>query len=138
MGKSTKRRLSSKPTIDKIAKIFGKKFKIMTGSQNRFYFGKKPYYEPDIVIRSKRTGRIKALVEVEQGTRKHVVGGVITADYCMGLQNMRPVFIVIALTKQDLKDYRNRLHFLKSYVKNLSRIKVFDKTEAIHFLKNLK
>jgi hypothetical protein len=116
----------------------GKQFDITTGSKNRFYFEHGAYYEPDIVIRSKRTAKIVALIEVEQGTRKHVVGGIITADHCMGLLNETPVFIVVALTAQDLKDYRKRLDFLKSYVKSLKHVDVYDASEAVHSLKSLK
>lgn len=77
------------------------------------------------------------LVEVEQGSRKHVVGGIITADYCMGLQKENPVFFVVALTEQDLRDYRKRLNFLKSYVKNLRDVEVFNESEAIRVLMSL-
>jgi hypothetical protein len=131
------RRLSSGPTISHIVSTLGNQFDITTGSKNRFYFEHRAYYEPDIVLRSKGTAKIVALIEVEQGTRKHVVGGIITADHCMGLLKETPVFIVVALTAQDLKDYRKRLDFLMSYVKNLKHVDVYDVSEAIHNLKNL-
>ena len=132
------RRLSSGPTISHIVSTLGNQFDIITGSKNRFYFEHGAYYEPDIVLRSKGKAKIVALIEVEQGTRKHVVGGIITADHCMGLLKETPVFIVVALTVQDLKDYRKRLDFLKSYVKNLKQVDICDVSEAIHKLESLK
>jgi hypothetical protein len=138
MPNRKKRRLSSRPTISRIVRTMGNQFDITTGSKNRFYFEHGAYYESDIVLRSKQTAKIEALIEAEQGTRKHVVGGIITADHCMGLQNETPVFIVVALTAQDLKDYRRRLDFIKFYVKNLKNVEVYNESEAIQRLESLK
>jgi hypothetical protein len=102
-------------------KKLGGKFRI---TKEKFYFDE-TYYNPDIVLRDRKSGKIKAILEVEQGTRKHVVGGIITADYCMGLIKEKPIMLILALNKQDLKDYKKREKMLRHYIKNIRKL-VFD------------
>jgi len=118
-------KLSSQPSIKRIIKEFSNKFKIAKESKNKFYFDG-AYYDPDLVFYDKKSGKIRVILEVEQGTRKHVVGGIITADYCMGLQKERPIFCVVALTKQDLKDYTKRQKLIKHYIKNIKKVIISD------------
>ena len=118
-------KLSSQPSIKRIIKEFSNKFKIAKESKNKFYFDG-AYYEPDLVLRDKNTGKIKAILEVEQGTRKHVVGGIITADYSIGKIREKPIMLVLALTKQDLKDYRKRQKMIRQYIKNIRKVIITD------------
>lgn len=48
----------------------------------------------------------------------------ITADYCMGQENTKPLFCLIALDKGRCISMRNRLPMLKSYCRNLCSIRV--------------
>ncbi len=118
-------KLSSQPSIKKIINKFSDKFKITKESKNKFHFDG-TYYGPDLVFYDKKSDKIKAILEVEQGTRKHVVGGIITADYCMGKMKERPIMLILALTKQDLKDYAKRQKMIKHYIKNLKKVIIGD------------
>ena len=129
-------KLSSQPSIKKVIKEFGNKFKITKESKNKFYFDG-AYYSPDLVFYSKKTNKIEVILEVEQGTRKHVVGGVITADYCMGLLKERPIFYILALTKQDLKDYKKRRKMINQYRKNIKKVIIGDLGDIIQALHNI-
>src|SRR3989338_4066369 len=102
----------SKPVIDEIKTKFCDQFKITTETQNELCFDGTSY-KPDLVFRSKKDNSIKAIIEVEQGTRKHMVGGVITADYCMGKTKQSPPMFVLALDEQDRKDYQKRIALFK-------------------------
>jgi len=115
------KKINSRPIITKLMKKLGGKFRI---TKEKFYFDE-TYYNPDIVLRDRKSGKIKAILEVEQGTRKHVVGGIITADYCMGLIKEKPIMLILALNKQDLKDYKKREKMLRHYIKNIRKL-VFD------------
>ncbi len=126
----------SKPVVSKLKNQFSEKFKITTESQNRFCFDDTSY-NPDLVFWSWKDNTIKAVIEIEQGTRKHVVGGIITADYCMGKMKQSPLMFVLALEKQDRKDYIKRLKMLNSYVKYLKDIIIGNETEIIEALKKI-
>lgn len=115
------KKINSRPIIKRLMKKLGGKFRI---TKEKFYFDE-TYYNPDIVLRDRKSGKIKAILEVEQGTRKHVVGGIITADYCMGLIKEKPIMLILALNKQDLKDYKKREKMLRHYIKNIRKL-VFD------------
>jgi hypothetical protein len=129
-------KLSSKPTIQSLIGEFKDKFDISEGSKSRFHFDN-AYYDPDIVFRSKNDNRIIAIIEIDQGTRKHVVGGAITADYVCGKEGIRPVFIILGLTKQDVKDYKKRKWLIESYVKNISRVIIGDYEEVVRELNRI-
>jgi len=118
-------KLSSQPVIKVLIKKFENKFKITKESKNKFYFDG-AYYSPDLVLYDKKRGRLKAIIEVEQGTRKHVIGGIITADYCMDSIKAKPVFCVLALTKQDLKDYKKRQKMINKYIRHIKRVVIGD------------
>lgn len=93
--------------------------------QERFKISSKATYRPDLVIRGKSGKIIKAIIEVEWKTsRKHMVGGVIQADYCMGKENAKPLFCLVALDKERCTSMSNRIPMLKSYCGNLYSIKV--------------
>ncbi|MBM3252729.1 MAG: hypothetical protein FJZ16_00560 [Candidatus Omnitrophica bacterium] len=129
-------KLSSQPIIKSLKKKFGNKFNIATESKNKFNFDG-AYYQPDLVFYSKENNNIKAIIEVEQGTRKHTVGGVITADYCMGKLKQNPIMVVLALTDQDRNDYIKRIKMLKRYIKHLKNIIIGNKAEIIKILKQI-
>jgi len=129
-------KLSSQPSIKRIIKAFNNQFKITKESKNKFYFDE-AYYSPDLVLYNKKTAKIKAIVEVEQGTRKHVIGGIITADYCMGLIKAKPVFCVIALSKQDLKDYKKRQKMINKYIRHIKRVVIGDINDIIKILRHI-
>lgn len=116
------KKINSRPIVRRLTKKLGGKFRI---TKEKFYFDE-TYYEPDLLFRDRKTGKIKAICEVEQGTRKHVVGGVITADYCMGKIKEKPIMLILALTKQDLKDYLKRQKLIKHYIKNLKKVIIDD------------
>lgn len=127
----------SKPIISKLKKQFSKKFKITTESQNKFCFDG-TFYNPDLVFWSRKDNSIKAVIEVEQGTRKHMVGGVITADYCMGKMKQTPLMFVLALEKQDRKDYLKRTVMLKKYTKHLREIVIGNYAEVVSVLSKIR
>lgn len=118
-------KLSSQPTIRKIVEKYKTKFDIKKESQNTFNFDG-AYYHPDLSIYNPKNNKLLALVEIEQGTRKHVIGGIITADYCMGLIKQKPIFCVLALTKQDLLDYKKRIKLINAYTRNLKKVVIGD------------
>lgn len=127
----------SRPVTDEIKNKFGDKFHITTERRKEFCFDGTSY-NPDLVFRSKLDSSIRAIIEVEQGTRKHVVGGVITADYCMGKIKQSPVMFVLALDKQDRKDYLKRKKLIKSYTKHIKEIVIGNSKEIITALSKLK
>jgi hypothetical protein len=135
--KSGLRGLSSKPAINSLKKQFRNKFKITTESENRFSFNS-AYYSPDLVFWSKDGKVIKAVIEVEQGTRKHIVGGIITADYCVGKISQKPLMLVLALTEQDRKDYLKRKELIFHYIKYLRDVVIGNKAEIVKELKKMK
>ena len=93
--------------------------------EERFKISKHAVYRPDLVIRDKANKRIKAIVEIEWRTsRKHMVGGVIEADYCMKKLKAKPLFCLVSLDKKRCNSMRNRIQMLNSYCKNLYSIKV--------------
>ncbi len=129
-------KLSSQPVIKRLKRVFGKKFDVTTESKNTFRFDN-AYYQPDLVFRCKKSKKIKVLIEVEQCTRKHIVGGVISADYCMGKHKQKPVMLILALTEQDRKDYGKRVKMLKHYIKHLRGLFVGNEKEVVRRLRNI-
>jgi len=136
-GKSKTKGLSSKPSISSLKNQFGDKFKITAESENRFSFDS-AYYSPDLVFWSKDGRVIKAVLEVEQGTRKHIVGGIITADYCMGKISQKPLMLVLALMEQDRKDYLKRKDLILHYIKYLRGVVIGNKAEVVKELRKIK
>ena len=93
------KKLSCQPAIKKIKDAFGEKFFVSKESRNKFYFDG-AFYSPDLVFfYNKKTNKIIAVLEVEQGTRKHVVGRIITANYCMRRMKEKPLMLGLALKK---------------------------------------
>jgi len=135
--KSGIKKLSSKPVINFLKKQFRNKFKVTTESENRFSFDS-THYSPDLVFWSKDGKIIKAIIEVEQGARKHIVGGIITADYCMGKISQKPLMLVLALTEQDRKDYRKRKDLISHYIKYLKDVVIGNKAEIVRELGKIK
>jgi hypothetical protein len=136
LKKRGKMNKGSKPIIRGLKNKFSKKFKVTTESQNRFCF-EEAFYNPDLVFWSKKDNSIKAIIEVEQGTRKHMVGGVITADYCMGKMKQSPTMFVLALERQDRKDYLKRQKMFQAYTCHLKRIFIGNKKEVSSALSRL-
>lgn len=126
---------NSKLVIEKLINLFETKFEITRENENKFYFDD-AYYSPDLVFRNKN-GKIIALIEVEQGTRKHIVGGIITADYCMGLLKEKPIFCLIALSERDLKDYKKREKMLMQYIRHIKKVVMGDFNDIKNFLAKL-
>lgn len=120
-----------------LIKKFGNKFDIKKESKNKFCFDGASYI-PDLVFYDKKREKIKIILEVEQGTRKHVVGGIITADYCMGKLKEKPIMLVLALTKQDLKDYRKRQKLIKNYTKHIKKVFIGGSKEIVKFLRSIR
>ena len=129
-------KLSSQPVIAALKAKFGNKFKITTESENKFCFDDASY-SPDLVLWSQDDNSIKAIIEVEQGTRKHVVGGAITADYCMGKLKQRPSMFILALEEQDRKDYLKRMLLFREYTKHLKEIIIGNEIEISAALSKL-
>ena len=93
--------------------------------EERFKISKHATYIADLVIRGKSGKTIKAVIEVEWRTsRKHMVGGVIEADYCMGMIKAKPLFCLVSLDNGRCASMGNRIPMLNSYCKNLYSIKV--------------
>jgi hypothetical protein len=117
---------------NKIVSLFKKKLggKFIVTSHERFYFDN-TYYVPDITLRGKKDRCIKAIVEIEQCSRKHVVGGVLTADYCMSMKKIKPIIFVLSLKNKNKVDYQKRIPMLKKYVKALRDIIVGNKKEVL-------
>jgi len=129
-------KLTSQATIKKLIKLFSNKFVITKESKNKFIFDD-TYYSPDLVFCNKKNGKIVAVIEIEQGTRKHVVGGVITADYVLGLMKEKSIFCILGLTPQDIKDYKKRKKMIKFYLKNIKKVFIGDLKEIIKVLRKL-
>jgi hypothetical protein len=127
---------SSRPVINKLIKEFGKKFNISRESKNKFYFDG-AYYSPDLVLKKKKNNKIIGIVEIEQGTRKHVIGGAITADYVCKSAHIRPVFVVLGLTSQDVKDYKKRKRLITYYTKSFKKVIIGNFKETVKELKKL-
>lgn len=127
----------SKPIIESLEKQFGTKFKVVVESQNKFPIDDGATYNPDLVFRSKEDDSIKAIIEVEQGSRKHVVGGVITADYCMGKMREKPLMFIVALNESRRDNYRKRLLMLNSYKQHIKKVIIDCKEGVLRKLKNL-
>lgn len=130
-------KLSSQPVIAMLKKRFEKKFIITTEAQNKFYFDD-AYYSPDLVLWNKMSKKVMVIIEVEQGTRKHVVGGIITADYCMGKLRQRPLMMILALTEQDRKDYVKRMPMMKKYARHIRKLYVGDISSTIRLIQHIK
>lgn len=130
------KKTSSQPTIKALKKMFGDKFEITTEFKNNFCFDGASY-KPDLVFRNKENDTIEAIIEVEQGARKSVVGGVITADYCMGNMKQEPIMLILALEEKDRKDYAKRIKMLKSYVRYIKDIIVGNKATVIQELEKI-
>jgi len=130
--------VKSRPVISFLKKKFGKQFIITTEASNKLDLDNDAYYSPDLLLRDKKDNNIKAIIEVEQGARKHMVGGVITADYCIRGSKNKPLMCVLALHKQDKKDYLKRLTLLKYYSKRFSKIVIGSRDEIVKELLNLK
>lgn len=88
-------------------------------------------YRPDVVLRDKNNNRIVAIIEIENRTgRKHMVGGVITADYCMHKRKQEPTMFVVSFDDQRRKSYQDRLKMLQGYAKCLKKIVIYDVKDA--------
>jgi hypothetical protein len=111
---------------------FQEKFKI---TQEKSFPFDGTTYRPDLVFQDKVNDNIKAIIEIEGGPRKHMVGGVITADYVMGKEKQRPSMFVIALNELDRKDYQKRIAMLEHYTTNF---KEFDINDLEHIISRLK
>lgn len=120
--------VTAKDVVSYVTKALNKKFSLTC--QERFSFDG-TFYIPDIVLRNQKGDIIRAIIEIEKCSRKHVVGGVITADYCMGLRNENPVIFILSLEEKNKKDYRNRIKMLKTYVRNLQDVIIGNKEEVI-------
>lgn len=123
------------PVIKRLQKLF-KNIK-RDIKRNTFLFdGAK--YKPDLVLRdSKHDNIIKAIIEVEGRGRKKMVGGVITADYCMGIKKQKPIMLILVLDESDKKDYQKRIPMLEHYATNLEKIIIDDKKHIISRLKEI-
>ena len=104
-----------------IKEKFGSKFQITL--EEPFPFDTTSY-RPDVVVRSSDGKAIKAIIEIEQCSRKHVVGGVITADYCVRKDrqhklfgHQKPRMFVLSLKNKNTENYKERLPMLKRYTK---------------------
>lgn len=95
-------------------------------------------YRPDVVLKDKKYKKIKAIIEIEQCARKHVVGGVITAGYCMKKIRPKPIMFVLSLKAKNTKDYKKRIPMLKHYIKSFKDIIIDNKMEIITALMKLK
>lgn len=113
---------------------FKKKFKI---TQEKPFPFDGTSYKPDLVFQDKTDDSIKAIIEIEGSSRKHMVGGVITADYVMGKEKQRPSMFVIALDELDKKDYQKRIPMLKHYTTNLKSIDIDNLKHIISRLKEI-
>lgn len=127
--------MNAKQVIALLEKIFGNKFLITC--QERFLFDGTSY-RPDIVFRCKKDRSIQAIVEIEQCARKHVVGGIITADYCMRNREEKPIMCVLSLRDENTEDYQKRIKMLKQYIKYLKDIFIGDKDEIAKALSKIK
>ena len=127
-------RQNSKSVFRHLKKIFGRKFEI---TKEKYFPFDETTYKPDLIFQDKEDGSIKAIIEIENCSRKHMVGGVITADYCMGKRKQHPDMFIIALDEQNKKDYRKRLPMFKKYKKHLKNITIDNKLEITKKLREL-
>lgn len=134
MGKTKLLKHSSRYISNFLKSEFKKKFNI---TQEKSFHFNGTTYRPDLVFQDIVDDSIKAIIEIEGGARKHVVGGVITADYVMGKEKQRPSMFVIALDELDKKDYQKRIPMLKHYTTNLKRIDIDNLKHIISRLKEI-
>lgn len=123
-------------TAKQVVRFLKKKFGNRCKAETFLFDGTS--YRPDLVLRSKRNNRIKAIIEIEQCSRKHVVGGIITADYCMRNRGEKPIMCVLSLRDENTEDYQKRIKMLKQYIKYLKDIFIGDKDEVAKALARIK
>lgn len=120
-----------------LRKEFDSKFKIF--EEYPCLIEESASYRPDLVFISKKNDSIQVIIEIEwKTTRKHMVGGIITADYCMRQKKFSPVMCVLLLDEKRENSYHKREAMLKQYIKSLRDIKIGSKDEIIDYISNLK
>lgn len=125
--------------IDSLEERFKDSFNIVIESGNRLPLDTGAFYNPDLVFRSKKNNKIRAIIEVEGGARKHMVGGVITADYYVMKEGIKkPLFCVLALTERHRKAYLRRRKLLRYYAKRFKNIIVGNREDVIGELEKMR
>ena len=127
--------------IKKIEQKFKSKYKIISsyrqGKENGLPVKtKEKIYFPDLILKDKKSGIIKHIIEVETDpVRKSIVGASILADYCIGLdqprKKIRLSFIIgNKETKsgrsglKQLPDFQKRKSIIEKYLKNIYKVNI--------------
>jgi len=102
--------------------------------QNNLPNKKMHIYQPDVLLKSKKSGKIVYIVEVENDPmRKVLVGASILADYSVKLlQNTKPTLIFVVYLEKGIRQIPNfieKIKIVKKYCSNLKDIKIFSITD---------
>ena len=106
--------------------------------QNPLPDKKSHIYQPDILLRKKKSKSIAYIIEVENDpVRKSLVGASVLADYCIQkMKNIKPVLVFVIYSREGIKqipNFREKLKIAKKYCKNLKGIKIFTTSEFKKF-----
>lgn len=112
---------------------YSKKFDICAEAidgQNRLPNKEKHIYQPDVLLKRKKSRDIAYIVEVENDpVRKALVGASILADYSVRLlQKTKPILIFVIYSKDGIKQISNfeeKLKIAKKYCLKLKDICVY-------------
>jgi hypothetical protein len=127
--------------INRIKKNFEKRYDLKTtvgGNNTQLKIDGRDSYNPDILFRDKKAGKITHIIEVETDpVRKALVGAAITADYCMKKEGAKPhlLFLIGKDGESQLDNFKAREKIIKSYLKNIKSVKVGDENEIMKILK---
>jgi len=95
-------------------------------------------YQPDVLVRNRRSKNIAYIIEIENDpVRKALVGASVLADYCIKImQKAKPVLVFVIYSPEGIKqipNFKEKVNIAKRYCKNLKDIKVFTTSEFKKF-----
>jgi len=133
--------------ITRIETLFSEKYTVSTSSGKQETGSprnaEKVLYRPDVILRDKKSDRVKYIIEIETDpVRKALVGACILADHCMGIEQPgeKPKLLFIIgnrFTDSGIKGIRQLSHFqirgkvAEKYMKNIQLPIIIDTQEKI-------
>lgn len=99
-------------------------------------------YQPDMILRNKKTGKIEIIIEVETDpVRKSLVGAAVTADYCISIDQPgykpKMLFIIGEKGLSQLENFKARTPLINKYVKYIKKpVRIGTEKEIWKFLKS--
>ncbi|MGD8524544.1 MAG: hypothetical protein PVF56_25590 [Desulfobacterales bacterium] len=106
--------------------------------QNPLPDKKSHIYQPDVLLRKRKSKNIAYIIEVENDlVRKALVGASVLADYCIGkMQKVKPALVFVIYSREGIKqipNFREKIKIAKKYCKNLKNIRIFSTSEFKKF-----